>query len=251
MKQNPRITDEHIVAYLDGELNVSKDFERELRANPSLAEAAKEYSAIANAMAASRADSRFMLSASVDASTKKMLARGISKSRGEVRTAAPAPSAAPIRSVPATRSIKFMWARRRASIGFAFATLLAFLWFNMGNKSELITQVPVPRSVPAPIQQSAPALPEVITAQPGQVAVNGDMPSHQAASTGHTVRNPEVSKDLIVKDLATNTANQTETPAATAHEEVKADPADIMISHRYAKMIKATRAVEVTEQDRM
>ena len=30
MKQNPRITDEHIVAYLDGELNVSKDFEREL-----------------------------------------------------------------------------------------------------------------------------------------------------------------------------------------------------------------------------
>jgi hypothetical protein len=62
-------------------------------------------------------------------------------------------------------------------------------------------------------------------------------------------KNVESANHANSKDLATNT--QTETPGITTHEEVKADPADIMISHRYAKMIKATRAVEVTEQDRM
>ena len=132
---NHTITDEHIVAYLDGELNASPEFKRELSADPALATAAKEYAAIGNAMAGSRADSRFMLSASVDGRTKKMLADSLAKSRKAVRTAAAAPNAAPIRSVPATRSIKFIWARR-ASVGFAFATLLAFLWFNNAGKNE-------------------------------------------------------------------------------------------------------------------
>jgi len=119
----------------------------------------------------------------------------------------------------------------------------------MGVKNEQITQGPVPRNTSAPIEQTAPASPEVITSQPGQVAVNTDMQSHPVTSPVHSGKNPEVSKNTIVKDLATNTADQT--PSAATHEEVKADPADIMISHRYAKMIKATRAVEVTEQDRM
>ncbi len=248
MKQNPRITDEHIVAYLDGELHVSPEVESELRATPAVA----EYSAIGRAMAASLTDSRFMLSASIDASAKKMLSRSISTSRGEVRTAAPAPNAAPVRSVPAQRSIKFIWARR-ASIGFAFATLLAFLWFNMDGKNEQITQVPVPHSTPAPIEQTTPALPEVMTVQPGQVALNNDMQSHQPTSAVlHTAKAPAASKNLTKKDLATTaTATQTEAANVPTHEELKADPADIMISHRYAKMIKATRAVEVTQQDRM
>ena len=109
---NHTITDEHIVAYLDGELNASPEFKRELSVDPSLAIAAKEYAAIGKAMASSRADSRFMLSASVDARTKKMLADSLSKSRKAVRTAGAAPNASPVRSVPATRSIKFIWARR-------------------------------------------------------------------------------------------------------------------------------------------
>jgi hypothetical protein len=246
MKQNPRITDEHIVAYLDGELHVSADFERELRADPALSQAADEYSAIGKAMAQSRADSRFILSAFFAESTRKMLERGIAKSRKVIRTADSAPSAAPARGIPATRNIKFAWAKR-ASIGFAFATLLAFLWFNFTGKNEQITQVPVGnsnRTAPT-IEQTAPALPEINTAQPGQLALGTDIQTHPANSSVHSVKN------FKVKDLATNTATQTEAPHATINEEVKADPADIMISHRYAKMIKATRAVEVTEQDRM
>jgi hypothetical protein len=52
-------------------------------------------------------------------------------------------------------------------------------------------------------------------------------------------------------ELAVNTTSHNEAaPAATIQKE-QTDPADIMISHRYAKMIKSTRVVEVTQQDKM
>lgn len=244
---NHNITDEHIVAYLDGELNASPEFERELRADPALATAAKEYAAIGKSMAGSRADSRFMLSASVDTNTKKMLADSLKKSRKAIRTAAPAPNAAPVRSIPATRSIKFVWAKR-ASVGFAFATLLAFLWFNFTGKNEQITQVPVPSpAVQAPVgipEAPAPAVPAPVVS--GQLA---DAANH-AATAAHGVRkNVETQQNLPSRDLATNTTHIEAPPATT--EQAKADPADVMISHRYAKMIKATRVVEVTQQDQM
>lgn len=244
---NHNITDEHIVAYLDGELNVSPEFERELRAEPSLAAAAKEYAAIGKAMASSRTDSRFMLNASVDARTKKMLADSLAKSRKAVRTAAAAPNAAPVRTIPSTRNIKFIWAKR-TSIGFAFAALLAFLLVNYTGKNEQITQVPVPSPAHAPLEmQSAPtpAIPE--PAKQGQIAAASNS---VVTSPAHVVaKNTEAPKNSISKDLATNTSH-IEAPPATI-DQAKADPADVMISHRYAKMIKATRVVEVTQQDQM
>jgi negative regulator of sigma E activity len=250
MKQFPRITDEHIVAYLDGELHVSPDFERELRADPALNQAADEYSAIGSAMARSRADSRFILSASFDKSTRKMLERGIAKSRKVVRTTESAPIAAPARGIPATRSIKFAWAKR-ASIGLAFASLLAFLWINFSGKNEQITQVPVGNGsrTSAPVPQSAPPMPEINIPQPGQLAAGTNVPTHPLNSSAHSIKNTESPK--IIKDLASNVTDQNETPQASTNEAAKPDPADIMISHRYAKMIKATRSIEVSEQDRM
>jgi hypothetical protein len=248
-KQIPHITDEHIVAYLDGELHVSPQFERELRANPALNQAAAEYAVIGKAMAASSGDARFMLSAPVDARAKKVLT-GITKSRKAVRTTAPAPGATPVRSVPATRSIKYLWAKR-ATIGFAFASLLAFLWFNFTGKNEQITQVPVPtmKSSPAPIQQApAPAvLPSDVFAS-GQVALNGGEPHPAMTLTGK--KNVVSGKNSVPEDLATNLSSQ-EAPRAATLEQEQNDPADIMISHRYAKMIKSTPVVEVTQQDRM
>jgi negative regulator of sigma E activity len=242
--QTPHITDEHIVAYLDGELNVSPEFERELRANPVLHQAVSEYVVIAKAMAASSSDARFMLTAPIDARAKKVLS-GISKSRKAVRSAAPAPNAIPARSVPATRSIKFLWAKR-ATIGFAFASLLALLWVNFGGKNEQITQVPVPimKSAPAPAQQTpAPAALPTTDSPKGQVATNDNTQNHTAPTLS-------VKKNLVSEDLATNTMSP-EAPRAATHDEEKIDPAGIMISHRYAKMIKSTPVVEVTQQDRM
>src|SRR5438067_1728003 len=97
-KQNPLITDEHIVAYVDGELSANAEFERELRPDPALAVAAREYAAISKAFAHSASDSRFMLTASVDTKTRTMLREELATSRKQVRTAAPAPSAEPLRS---------------------------------------------------------------------------------------------------------------------------------------------------------
>ena len=249
-KQIPHITDEHIVAYLDGELHVSPEFERELRANPVLHQAAAEYTVIAKAMAASSGDARFMLSVPIDARAKKVL-DGITKSRKSVRTAAPAPSAAPARSIPATRSIKYLWAKR-ATISFAFASLLAFLWFNFTGKNEEITQVPVPtmKSSPAPMQQApAPAVLPTDVSPSGQVASNDNTETH-TATTLPVKKNLVSGKNSVSKDLATNITSQ-EAPRAATYEQEKTDPADIMISHRYAKMIKSTPVVEVTQQDRM
>ncbi|MDP4219575.1 MAG: hypothetical protein Q8916_05935 [Bacteroidota bacterium] len=248
MKQYPRITDEHIVAYLDGELHVSPEFKEELRAEPTLVRATAEYAALGKAMASSRADSRFMLSQKVDDRTKKMLADSLATSRKAVRTAAPAPNAAPVRSIPAQRSIKFMWAKR-ASIGFAFAALLAFLWFDFAGKNEQITQVPVPTHRSVTPEQTAPPAQELIAPQQAPLAVASTPVTHPAASSSLPIKkNAEVVKSEHSSDLATNSMNQAETPQA---EQTKADPADIMISHRYVKLIKATPVVEVTQQDRM
>jgi hypothetical protein len=250
-KQIPHITDEHIVAYLDGELHVSSEFERELRANPELNQAAAEYASISKSIAISAGDARFMLTAPIDARAKKVL-RGVTKSRKAIRTASPAPSATPVRSVPATRNIKYLWAKR-ATIGFAFASLLALLLFNFSSKNEQITQVPVPspKSSPAPIQQvPASAVAPSDISPKGQLASNGNAQTHSAMTfTGN--KNVVSGKNSVTKeDLATNTSSP-EAPRAATHDEVKTDPADIMISHRYAKMIKSTPVVEVTQQDRM
>jgi negative regulator of sigma E activity len=244
-KQTPHITDEHIVAYLDGELHVSPEFERELRADPVLHRAAAEYAVIGKALAMSTGDARFKLTASIDARAKKVLS-GIAKSRKEVRTAAPSPNAAPVRSVPATRSIKYLWAKRTA-IGLAFASLIALLLVNYTGKNELITQVPVPimKSVPAPVAP-APA-PEVI---PSEVSPKVLVAANNGGAMPVPMKKNLVSqRNSISKDLAAN-ATSPEAPRAT-HEQEKTDPADIMISHRYAKMIKSTPVVEVTQQDRM
>lgn len=249
--QTPHITDEHIVAYLDGELQVSPQFERELRADPALAQTAAEYLVIGKAMAASSTDSRFMLTAQIDARAKKVLA-GISKLRKAVRTASPAPGASPVRTVPAQRSIKYLWAKR-ATAGLAFASLLAFLWVNFNGKNELITQVPVStiKSAPVPVLQTpATAVPQSDVAPIGEVAMNSAAQTHTMPML-HVTRKMELPKNTSVsKDLATNTTSE-EAPRGATNNEEKSDPADVMISHRYAKIIKSTPVVEVTQQDRM
>src|SRR5436305_1294654 len=125
-KQNPVITDEHIVAYLDGELEAGEDFRSELRANPELATATKEYAVMKKAFAVSRADSRFMLSARVDEKTRAMLTDALATVRNTVRRAAPAPMAVPARVTEAIRSVKYLWAKR-AGIGLALAGLAVSL----------------------------------------------------------------------------------------------------------------------------
>jgi len=249
-KQQRIITDEHIVAYLDGELHVSPDFEQDLRKDPSLARSAKEYAVMAKVFATSRADDRFMLSAQVDASAKKMLANVIKKARKEVRVAASAPNAAPERLVTAVRNIKYLWAKR-AGIGFALAGLAVSLWFNFNGKNEQITQVPAPHpsTSTAPAQIAPPATTTEVPTSTQYAAKTGHETNSVVAT--HAQKNTTSAVIETTNDIAANTTSQTEAPPSRNGEETKADPADIMISRRFAKMIKTTRAVEVTEQDRV
>ena len=84
----------------------------------------------------------------------------------------------------------------------------------------------------------------------GQIADAANHTTSNTATAVHGVRkNVETQQNLPSKDLATNTSHIEAPPATT--DQAKADPADVMISHRYAKMIKATRVVEVTQQDQM
>src|SRR5258708_28866307 len=137
--QNPLITDEHIVAYLDGELEAGEDFRSELRANPELTAATKEYSVLKKVFAASRSDSRFMLSAALDEKTRKALAALVAGYHKTVRLAASAPNAAPARLVPLVRSVKYLWAKR-VGMRFALAVLPISLWLNFNTKTDPITQ---------------------------------------------------------------------------------------------------------------
>jgi hypothetical protein len=249
-KQNPLITDEHIVAYLDGELEVSRNFTRDLRADSELLNSAKEYAALGKAFLISSSDSRFMLSAQLDSKTEKLLADSIAKSRKTVRTAEAAPSAAPARSTPAPRTIKYLWAKR-VGMGFALAGLAVSLWFNFNRSSDLITQVPVQQ--PSSKTEASPSQPTPQTQVPPSeqfAAKTGNETSSAPATTTAPKVTRENSHNTAQKNIAANTTSQTEAPPVI-HEVVKEDPADIMISHRYAKMIKATKAVEVTQNDRV
>jgi anti-sigma factor RsiW len=235
------ITDEHIVAYLDGELHVSADFESDLRKDPALARAVKEYSVIGNAFARSGADERFMLSSSVDNSARKMLANVIRKERKE----AAAIVAVPEKLVTAVRNVKYLWAKR-AGFGLGLAALAVSLWFNFNGKTELITQVPAPHQFNTTAPESVAPAPTAVPANK-QYAANVAQPSTTvtAQRVSHTPKN--TTPVFTTDNLVLNTS-QTEAPPQT---QEKADPADAMISHRYAKLIKATRSVEVTDQDKV
>ena len=256
MKNQQHISDEHIVAFLDGELEASPNFEREIRSDKVLVQVTKEYSAIGKAMAMSQSDPRFTLSANIDLRTKNMLAGTLATSRGAVRTASPAPSAAPVRSVPAQRSIKYLWVKR-TSIGMAFALLLGVLWFNFEGKNEQLTQVPVPHNSPSVREQGTQPIPATAVptdSRSNQLASGSNVAPVIAAPTqshSNPVKNVNASQKKGSDLLATNVLSQIEAPPTATNVNEQADPADVMISHRYAKMIKATRVVEITQQDRM
>ncbi|MEP7234861.1 MAG: hypothetical protein ABI778_06155 [Ignavibacteriota bacterium] len=247
-KQTPHITDEHIVAYLDGELNVSPEFEQEIQGNAELQTAMREYAFIGKSFAKSSTDSRFMLSAPIDARAKAKLA-GISRSRTAIRKAASSPSASPVHTQPATRSFTYLWAKR-TGVGLAFAALLAFLFVNYSGKNELITQVPVPimKTAPLPTEKAPTALPAE-TPTRSEVAAT--------ISTENSQRSPIAAKKNVVvtrnsesQNIAANNVSA-DAPRAEMNAEEKTDRAAIMISHRYARMIKSTPVVEVTQHDRM
>ena len=111
-------------------------------------------------------------------------------------------------------------------------------------------QVSSPRATPAPPQTTpASAIPQSDLAPGGQVALNSGGQT-RSLITPHVTKNLESPENSVSEDLATNMTSQ-EVAAEATSEQAKTDPADVMISHRYAKMIKSTPVVVITQQDRM
>ncbi|HYM20126.1 MAG TPA: hypothetical protein VEW28_03875 [Candidatus Kapabacteria bacterium] len=248
MKTTPYITEEHIVAWLDGEI-VGAEFDGALGQDAKLAAAAEDYSAITRIFSASRADKRFALSATADARVRASLQNEIAHTRKTIRMPERAPLAAPIPSVPAER-VRKVWARRSA-IGFALAALLAIFWLSTQTNNN----TPATATINTATEPTAPVVPTPQVTAPSataeQPATIAPSASVNAGSSHHN-ENHVIAASEKTPDLTTQPVAETVTP--TVKNTVPAednDPAAVMASHRFAKLIKSTQTVVISQQDKM
>lgn len=248
MNNKTYLSEEHIVAYLDGEVALAgKEVRAELAADRKLAQAALDYHGLQKAFTVSAHDSRFQLTAETDRKTVKALREALRTNRGEVRLPQRAADAAPVRPIrTAAPLIKQMWFKR-TSIGLAFAMLLGALFFSL-PRNEIKVEPSVAEKEPA---ASAPLASNMPSAQEN-VAIPNTSEKASPASEKHTspgaMRTPQ--KSVQPTAVKSGEAPILQNVAQAAQKET-ANPQDIMISRRYAKMIKDTRIVEITEHDKM
>ena len=245
-RHNNGISEEHIVAYLDGELNVNGEM-REALGDAELLQTAKEYAMLKKIVAKTSGESRFQLTPSADSRARLYLASVL---RGKTSTLnAPDLDAVPMARPARIATTKF-WAKR-SSIGLVLALFLGVLWFATRPNDE----VAVPPTVadhttqPQVVQPSAPPVIEtpapVVTNEPIK---NTEVASHSVPVSG--VKKSAKKTGAGSQNIAAITPTTEEKPAVTA-SRVDEQPNDIMISRRYAKLIKNVRVVEVTQQDKM
>ena len=242
-RHNNGISEEHIVAYLDGELNVNGEM-REALGDNELRHVAKEYATLKKVFARSASESRFLLNKSSDARARAFLQNVLHGNK-----MAPDAEAIPLVRPQTTRT-KMFWAKRSA-LGFALALFLGALWFTL--KPTDGTDTPVIVSAP-PVQQDvqpSEVVPTPTTPQP--MANITESPASQqqvAANTTQAVAAKRTSKRIVPAEIS-SPAPPVEKDANIVANQQEEQPADIMISRRYAKLIKNVRVVEITQQDKM
>jgi hypothetical protein len=245
--QAPYITEEHVVAWLDGELQADGEIRQALKQDSDLEQSAKEYSALSKAFAHSRTDNRFILPAATDSRVYAALKKELSRNRKAIRTPERAPNAAPIpNSISTGERMRKLWVRR-SSYALALALLLGIVWISFDKPSEAPTTAskievsPTPQEPTANISGSEPAE-TVPSEQPTPTPMAAPVSKPQAPA--EKLRSLAMSETAPVAEV-----QKQEAPKPAVSEEP--DPAAVMISHRYAKLIKATPTVVVTEQDKM
>lgn len=232
MNKNTYLNEEHIVAYLDGELDVTaREVKTALAGDKELAHAALEYHVMAKAFARSASDERFMLTAEADKKAMAALRKELAK-----KQLVDAPPAHPIRTT--APMIKQMWFRR-TSIGVAFALLLGVLWTSF-PKNDI--QVHPTIALEQPKDSPVASTPIVGTEAP----VLADVAVPTAKTTSVTPKQTRKN----VSTVATEKAPIAKENIAATSEEVST-PTDVMISRRYAKLVKETPVIEITQQDKM
>lgn len=231
------ISEEHIVAYLDGELNVNGEM-REALGDEEILHVTKEHAMLKKIFARTSAESRFRLKKATDARVLAYLHDVLRGANNRM------PDAAPVRNAqPAVIRTKSFWAKR-TTIGVAFAVVIGLLWFAAMPKSDqlaapTVAQTTTPQPAAPQVEPSEPTAPAVIEPK-AQAMANQEQP---AASVVRKIRKQA--------PAPTNIASEpNEQPAANIAQQ-ESSPGDVMISRRYAKLIKGVRIVEVTQQDKM
>ncbi len=258
-KTTPNISEEHIVAWLDQELVADNNFRSNIEQTPALKTAASEYAAISEAIAHSMSDKRFALSPSVDSRVRASLEQELARNRKTVRTPERAPNAQPIPNNSPDRSKRILV--RRTSYALAFALLLGVIWFGMPTQNQPsqheATTASNGVSQPTPVAQAPVNISNTEATPTAPIATNNSTAATESpvtsAPTKHNSAQVMASNTPSqVKRSVVPTAQQNQpTPEPIASTTEQADPAGMMISHRFAKLVKATPAVVVNQQDRM
>jgi hypothetical protein len=246
-RHNNGISEEHIVAYLDGELNVNGEM-REALGDAELHNVAREYAVLKKLFVRSASESRFLLTQSADSRALAYLQNVLHGMKPGSRMADDAAAMPSTRVAPAIRTKNF-WAKR-TTIGFAFALLLGVLWISYQPNevatvpNEARNSVQTPDALPNP---SSMTLPEPSVSAPAEVAATAT-PTSPEPMERTAVRKSARKQGVPVQNVAETPVVEQSNIVANQPEE---KPADVMISRRYAKLIKNVRTVEITQQDKM
>lgn len=240
MSKQTYLNEEHIIAYLDGELQLdAADVRKALQSDPALARIVTEHYALSRTFARSSIESRFQLPSSLDARTSAFLTSALAASTQKVQRSV---SVVDTLADSASRIVLPLYKRlwfRRTSYGFAAAAVIAILWLSYSPReivveptaAPAVTQTAMNTQQPESISSlSQTELTETISTKP----VNMPVKQTGVRAASHEVSAPSVPSTQ--SNIAQSTAS---------------DPADAMISRRYAKMIKETPVVEITEHDKL
>ena len=254
----PTTTEELIVQYLDGEL-VRKELETvlfERLAHSTEARALlREYLTVRGAIRVSLDDSRFQLSHDLDMRTRsrieQLLAEGVPlvepATLGGYATDAPA-----IANRPTTTRLN-RWSLRPAYALLALLFAIGGTWFvTRTSTAPTVATVTAPSTMIPGTTQPAVERSEV------QIAPAPTQETHAVANLQKS-ESPRVTRAALKTMTSASTdLAQSSSPAPAVTTQVPAaqqaeDPADIMLSHRYAKMLNATekREVVVSGRDRL
>ena len=245
-------TEELIVQYLDGEL-VRKELETMLFER--LAQSAeartllREYLTVRGAIRSSLEDDRFHLSAELDARTRarieNMLEQGIPE-----KTLPPlngfAADAPAIRMSPAQRSLKQRVLRPTLAL-LALLLAVGTTWFVTRNTTpQLATNSPA--NIPSP---------QLTLNQPSSAPVAQTQTVNSAPATStrpvEIIRHIHAPAKHETEQSASLAQNVSLTIPTQQKQAEASDPSDLMISHRYAKILSAEEKHEIviTSHDRL
>lgn len=263
-------TEELIVQYLDGEL-MRKELEGVLFERLARSEEARmllrEHLMLRGAIRATLDHESFQLSSDLDDRTRLRIEEMLKQGADVPGVLAMEPNAAPIATNPATRSLK-RWSMRPAYAALLLLLAVGTTWFvtrtsdirsgnnqlaQNGSKGQDV----LPPSTLAPPVTSAPSNHGASSVDAAQA--NGSNDVAVAPAIAKNVE-PRTRVREVIKYVPAPAPSQSsnremaqmnQQPAKPAQDA--ADPADIMISHRYAKLLNATskREVVISGKDRL